>query len=443
MSNDSRERIVHTYQTALVLGRGRSGRAAEVLLRREGTMVVSVCEETTPDYNYEDLHCVPDVAVVSPGFSLEHPWVKDLLARGIPLLSEIELGWSRRQCLVIAVTGSNGKSSVVKWIVGLLAEAGLSSVPCGNYGLPLSEAVMCSDAPDWLVVEVSSFQLETVSAFRPDIGVLLNVLPNHLDRHGDMETYRKIKFRLFENMVETDTAIVSQELFPMLGTQPSPKGYGGAQRFAAPKSVTFGLSEDADFFFQQGRVGAIDLRGTYFDNEVLGSAAAAVAAVAQACGIDARAVERSARRFEPLPHRMEKIAELDGVSYVDDSKATNLAGMCAAVKMCKGQVHLIAGGRPKETDFSFAKDLLAQHVSRLYLIGEASVAMQTAWGEDIPCVLCGTLEEAVDAARSAAEQGDTVLLSPACTSFDQFRSFSERGECFENAVRRGTDGAKV
>lgn len=420
---------MHKYQRALVLGCGRSGRAAEAMLRSEGTTVISVCEETTPDYAFEDLHFDPDVAIISPGFSMEHPWVKDLLEREIPLLSELELGWSRRHCPVIAVTGSNGKSSVVKWIVDMLAEAGLSSIPCGNYGLPLSAAVMLADVPDWLVVEVSSFQLETVSGFRPDIGVLLNVLPNHLDRHGDMETYRNLKLRLFESMVETDTAIVPQELFPIIGKN------------ASNVWKTFGCEESADFRFEQGRVGEIDLNGTYFGNDVLGPAAAAVAAVAKACGVDAEAVERSARHFKSLPHRMQKVAEIDGVDYIDDSKATNLAAMCAAVKMCNGKIHLIAGGRAKETDFSFAKDLLVQHVSRLYLIGEASVAMKSAWGDDISCQLCGSLAEAVRTARDVAQKGDTVLLSPACTSFDQFESFSQRGECFEALVKQAAADA--
>ncbi len=204
---------MHQYKKALVLGAGRSGRAAEALLRTDGTPAVCICEETTPDYRYEDLHFTPEIAVVSPGFSLDHPWIQDLIAREIPLLSELEFGWSRRHCPVIAVTGSNGKSTVVKWIVDALAQAGQRAIPCGNYGLPVSAAVMLAEIPDWLVIEVSSFQLETIEQFRPDIGVLLNVLPNHLDRHGDMETYRAFKLRLFENMQRSDTAILPFDFF--------------------------------------------------------------------------------------------------------------------------------------------------------------------------------------------------------------------------------------
>ena len=410
---------MHNYKTALVVGCGRSGRAAEALLRSEGCTVVSICQEITPDYRFEDLHFNPDVAIISPGFSLKHPWIKDLIERGVPLLSELELGWSRRHCPVIAVTGSNGKSTVVKWITEALAQAGQTAVPCGNYGFPVCAAVMLADVPNWLVIEVSSFQLETVREFRPDIGLLLNVLSNHLDRHGNMDVYRDLKLRLFENMTEVDTAILPPDL---------------AYRLKNKDASTFGAESDAEFLYQNGRVGMIDLRGTRFANEILGAAGAAVAAVCAACGIPSAAVEASARVFEPLPHRSALVAEIDGVKYVDDSKATNIAAMCAAVKMCAGNVHLIAGGRPKESDFSLAKDLLAQRVSHLYLIGEASGMMQAAWGDAVRCSSCGTLEKAVEAAQKQALPGDTVLLSPACTSFDQFRDFNERGDCFAAAV---------
>ena len=417
----------------MVVGCGRSGRAAEALLRSEGCETLSLDESTTDFSNFKsqvsDLQ--PDVAVISPGFSLKHPWIKDLMERGIPLLSELELGWSRRHCPVIAVTGSNGKSTVVKWIAEALAQAGQKAVPCGNYGFPVCDAVMLPNTPDWLVIEVSSFQLETVHEFRPEIGLLLNVLPNHLDRHGTMDAYRDMKLRLFENMQKTDTAIVPFSLFPVIG------------RKLSNAWKTFGAEQGADFRYSDGRIGEINLNGTRFANEILGVAGAAVAAVCAACGILPSAVEVSARTFVPLPHRTALVAEIDGVQYVDDSKATNLVAMCAAVKMCPGKVHLIAGGRPKESDFSLAKDLLAQRVSHLYLIGEASGAMQAAWGDAVRCDSCGTLENAVIAAQKQAKPGETVLLSPACTSFDQFRDFNERGDCFAAAVRRlsGKDGS--
>lgn len=418
---------MHTYKSALVLGSGRSGRAAEALLRAEGAVAASISQDSTPDYQFESLGFVPEAAIVSPGFALDHPWVLDLKERGIPLVSELEFGWSRRHCPVIAVTGSNGKSSVVKWLSDALTKAGHHAVPCGNYGFPISAAVCMPEVPHWLVAEVSSFQLETVHEFHPQIGVLLNVLPNHLDRHGDLETYRAVKLRLFERIQDAGTAVVPFSLF---------QDYKNCVPAGKHECKTFGTEEGADYRFVDGRVGNYDLSGTYFDNGVLGAASAAVCAVWDACGLPPEALERAARDFEPLPHRMQTVATLDGVRYVNDSKATNLAAMCAALRMTPGRVHLIAGGRPKENDWTFAKDLLAQREPRLYLIGEACKAMQSAWEVFVDCAACGTLERALAEAHSCAEPGDTVLLSPACTSFDQFGSFEERGEAFVREVTR-------
>jgi len=388
---------------ALILGCGRSGRAAEALLRAEGAKTLMLDQETADVSDFppqadppeagksfsigeQISNFEPQVAIVSPGFALDHPWIQKLQKSGIPLLSELELGWLRRKSRVIAVTGSNGKSTVVKWLADALSANGQNAVACGNYGFPVSAAVMQTPAPDWLVIEVSTFQLETVQEFRPDIGVLLNVLPNHLDRHGSMEAYRALKLKLFARQAEDDAAVV-------------PVGFASD----VPGAKTFGAG--GDYQYVEGRVGAVNFSGTYFGNEVLGAAAAAGTAVSEACGLSAPALESSARAFEPLPHRMELVAEIDGVKFINDSKATNLAAMCAA-----------------------------ERVSRLYLIGEASGMMQAAWGEAVDCTPCETVENAVSAVWGCTEPGDTVLLSPACASFDQFCDFNERGEVFAREV---------
>lgn len=411
--------MMNRIRKALILGCGRSGSAAEALLRAEGTDTLVLDEKASDfsNFKFQISSFQPTAAVVSPGFALTHPWVVELKACGIPLVSELELGWSRRKSRVIAVTGSNGKSTVVKWIADTLNANGQPAVACGNYGFPLSAAVMQTPAPEWLVIEVSSFQLETVHEFRPDIGVLLNVLPNHLDRHGSMEAYCALKLKLFARRTAGDVAIVPVE-------------FAGD----VPGAITFG--PDGDVPCHDGWAGTVDVRGTYFGNDVLAPAAAAVAAVCEACGLPPAAVEASARTFRPLPHRMETVAETGGVRFIDDSKATNLAAMCAALRMCPGRIHLIAGGRSKEHDVSFAKDLLAERVTRLYLIGEASGMMQAAWGDAVRCTLCGTVERAVSTAWKHAEPGDTVLLSPACASFDQFCDFHERGAVFAREAGR-------
>jgi UDP-N-acetylmuramoylalanine--D-glutamate ligase len=335
----------------------------------------------------------------------------------------MELGWSRFRGRTVAVTGSNGKSSVVKALAECLEAAGLRAVPCGNYGLPVCQAVM--DAPDWLVIEVSSFQLETCAEFRPDIGVLMNLLPNHLDRHGTLEAYARMKARLFARQREGDVALTPPEWRERFQAWS-----GGRGRWQ-----TFGAGAEVDFSYGAGRLaepggGGIGLDGSYFNNEVLGPNAAALFGAALAAGVSPATVQAALRDFAPLPHRAQPVGEFAGVRYVDDSKATNLSAMVASIRMQDRPVWLIAGGRPKETDFSGAVPVLRERVRGVFLIGEAAEAMAAAWGGAVPCERSGTLDRAVAAARGAARPGDVVLLAPACTSYDQFRAYAERGEAF-------------
>lgn len=429
------------YSKALILGQGRSGQAAERLLRQEGTEVHAVSRETTDDAGLARILASEffDICIVSPGFGLAHPWMVAVREAGIPLLSELELGWSRFLGGTIAVTGSNGKSTAVKWICETLQEAGHSAAIGGNYGIPACDVVMRSPGLEWLVLEVSSFQLETVRRFRARIAVVLNILPNHLDRHGSMENYWQTKARIF------GTASAPS------GTCIAPEEWAG--RFASATGVgsswtTFGSGAAADYRFEDGRVwhggeSVLDLEGTPFNGPVLGSCTgAAVAAVAAAAGVPFPVVRRVASRFETLPHRMHEVGRLNGVAYINDSKATNLSALAAAVQSCGTGIHLIAGGLPKETDFTFIKEVLAKRVRRIYLIGQASRAMYRAWNEECFCVECGTLDEAFGAAKEAAISGETILLSPGCASFDQFGSFEERGTRFETLFREGLlDGA--
>jgi UDP-N-acetylmuramoylalanine--D-glutamate ligase len=398
-------------ERVLILGAGRSGRAAERMLRVEGLMPVVVSEEPGGESAFRSaLAAGLDRCIVSPGFALDHPWLVALREAGVPLLAELELGWSRHRGKTVALTGSNGKSTAVKWIAEMLALAGHSVALGGNYGIPACEVVLAHPEADWLVLEVSSFQLETVQHFRPDVGVLLNLLPNHLNRHGSMERYAAVKMRLFEQMGAADTAILPGD------------GSGGFEY--RPGSI-----------LKQG-VPVVSLTGTMFDNPVLGGCTAvAVAAVAAACGCPWEAMEESARRFEPLPHRLQRVCEWKGVRYINDSKATNLAALRAGVEACGKRVHLIAGGQPKESDYTFIKEVLAERVTNIYLIGQASQDMFEAWSDACNCLVCGTLERAVQAAYSQATEGDSVLLSPGCASFDQFENFEARGDQFCRLVR--------
>ncbi len=431
---------------ALVCGLGASGMGAARLLRAEGAAVLAADERDTPEgrSNAESLKALGcdvvlgvglppggefDLAVVSPGLSVDAPFLSHLRRRAIPLVAEMELGWSRFRGRTLAVTGSNGKSSVVKALAECLGASGMQAVPCGNYGLPVCQAVLDFPGADALVIEVSSFQLETCGAFRPDIGVLMNVLPNHLDRHGTLEAYARMKSRLFANQREDDWALT-----PCEWSQRFREWSGGRGQWK-----TFGSEDGVDFRFMEGRLQqragtAIDIQGTYFSNEVLGPNAAALLGAAIAAGVAPAVVQETLSRFAPLPHRAQVVGEFNGVRYVNDSKATNLSAMMASIRMQDRPVWLIAGGRPKETDFSAALPLLKERVRGVLLIGEASAAMEAAWGHAVDCECCGTLFNAVASARQRARPGDAVLLAPACTSYDQFRAYAERGNAFRKLV---------
>ncbi|TAN37338.1 MAG: UDP-N-acetylmuramoyl-L-alanine--D-glutamate ligase [Verrucomicrobia bacterium] len=434
------------FRKALVCGLGASGLAAARLLRREGTAVTALDSNDSSALRdkFQALEKegarvllgaaeIPvgdfEVAVLSPSIPLDSPWVKELRRRKIPLLAELELGWSRHRGKTIAVTGSNGKSTCVKWLAESLQAAGLRATPAGNYGVPVTRVVVEQPQLDWLVLEVSTFQLETCQQFRPDIGILLNIHPNHLDRHGNMATYTALKAHLFARTQPENFCLVHAPL-------------GGSIRALAGgvgKWASFGLAADADWRFDAGRVwhggrAVADLRGTCFDNEVLGQAGAAVMAALQAANVDVAHAVQMARVFQPLPHRMQLIAALKGVRWVNDSKATNLAALAAALRMTPGRVRLIAGGLIKEKDFGAVKDLLAQKVETVYLIGRAASTLAQAWSEVVSCRLSGTLAVAVAQAAAEARAGETVLLAPACASFDQFRNFEERGDLFADMV---------
>jgi UDP-N-acetylmuramoylalanine--D-glutamate ligase len=442
MKNDQ-----HVKQ-ALVLGLGASGEAAARLLLRQG------CGVTVADAAagaaleakalvLRDAGCrvctgsreLPPgdfgLAVVSPGIPIDDAWIVSLKSRGIPVISELELGWRFRRSRILAVTGSNGKSTLVKLCREAIEQNGFTAVAGGNYGVPLS-AIACSEpAPDWVVVEVSSFQLEAVDRFAPDAGILLNLNPNHLDRHGTLDVYTHMKARLFARMTGGQAAVIPEVAPPTV-------------RAAIPaggRIATFGLSPAASFRYERGFIAGpgldhpVSVEGTIFDNEVMGLTAAACVAALVGAGLSPDGVTAAARGFERLPHRMQTVMSIRGVTFVNDSKATNLAALAAGLGMAKGPVRLIAGGLLKERDLDSVKKILAKRVRGVYIIGKYSQVMADAWTDAVACVICADLREAVGRAWKDAEPGEVVLLSPGCASFDQFKSFEDRGEQFSEIVR--------
>ena len=313
---------MRSYRHALVLGLGGSGVAAAALLLSEGTAVTVIDRAQNDDLRgqarsleqkgarvFLNASVIPDatyeLCVVSPGVPVTSPWIDEMKRRGVRVVSELEFGWSRARGRIAAITGSNGKSTAVKFFAESLRQAGLKAVPAGNYGPPVCKVVVDQPDAEWLVLEVSTFQLETVHVFRPDVGILLNIHPNHLDRHGDMATYTALKAKLFSTTFGKDACVVYEPLMEKARTISGGKG----------RWLSFGDSRSADYRYENGKIfhgGRVvaDFTGTYFGNDILGLAAAAVVAGIAAVGLDPECAVRAAKSFSPLPHRMQWVREI-------------------------------------------------------------------------------------------------------------------------------------
>jgi UDP-N-acetylmuramoylalanine--D-glutamate ligase len=384
-----------------------------------------------------------DVCVASPAFARNHVWIKACEARGIPLISELELGADYWRGKMIAITGSKGKSSLVKFCADTLNLAGVPASPAGNYGIPLCQLVMEKPDLTWAVVEVSSFQMEHSPTFHPHIALLLNLQPDHLDRHTDLAEYKQLKMSMFANMDANDMALLPTGLDEekmMNGRVPC---------------YRFGSQKESDWQFEGGKImhnpstqeknsethadeygTCLNIKDSWFDNEILGLAAAAGGAVLLRAGLSKELIVQGFMSFKPLSHRVQMIGtDARGVTWIDDSKATSLTATAAALRMVKKPVRLIAGGILKEKDLFFLKELLTQTTQKVYLIGECAGEMESAWALTVPCEIYGTIDRAVAAAAQEAQSNETVLLSPGTASFDQFSSYRERGERFTQLVR--------
>jgi UDP-N-acetylmuramoylalanine--D-glutamate ligase len=432
----------------LIVGLARSGAAAALALRARGEAVIGVdagappgAEEELADAGVE-LHLHDDglahlaraLAVVkSPGVPAQAPVIAAARARGLPVLGELELAWRMLPNEFIAVTGTNGKTTTVELIGHIHREAGLPVAVAGNVGAALSGLVGHVDAAATVVCEASSFQLEDTLQFAPEAAVLLNIAPDHLDRHGTIAAYREAKLRVFAHQGEGDVAVVPLELADCLDATGGPP----------VRRVLFGAGESADCSLRDGRllwedrpllsVDELRLRGAHNVRNAM-----AAAAVCLARGVDLEAVRAGLRSFAGVAHRLEEVARRDGVLYVNDSKATNVASTLVALDaFAGGAVHLILGGQGKGQDFAALRHAVGESCAAVYLIGEDAPAIARALkGVAIPVHECGDLSGAIAAASAAAVAEDIVLLSPACASFDQFSDFEARGERFREFVLR-------
>jgi UDP-N-acetylmuramoylalanine--D-glutamate ligase len=433
----------------MVVGLARSGVAAALALRERGEHVIGLDAgpadslalreaarrlsqagvEVHLDASGDATAAVSEARTLikSPGVPQEAPAVRAARRRGLPVIGELELAWRLIPNEFVAVTGTNGKTTTTEWIGHVHREAGLPVAVAGNVGTAASSFVGRLPTETTVVCEASSFQLEDTDAFAPEAAVLLNLAPDHLDRHGSFESYVAAKLRIFANQAGDDLAVAPLDL--------GVEDLGGCAR-----QVLFGAAPGAAVSERAGQLWwneepLIAVHEIRLPGEHNRQNAMATAAVCLARGIDPDAVRSGLRTFAGVPHRLELIAVHDGVSWINDSKATNVASTLVALRALPGGVHLIAGGVGKQQDFSPLAPLVAERCRAVYLIGEAADDLARALaGIGVAVQEVGELDRAVDVARAAAPPGDTVLLSPACASFDQFADFEARGEHFRSLV---------
>jgi UDP-N-acetylmuramoylalanine--D-glutamate ligase len=375
-----------------------------------------------------------DLIIVSPGVPAKIPALQLARARKIPVWSEIELAWRLLRGKLVAITGSNGKTTTTALVGHILQSAKIPALVGGNIGTPLLACVEGSSDSTVTVAEVSSFQLETIEAFRPDVGVLLNLTPDHIDRHGSFEEYARAKQRLFENMLDRDAAVLNAD--DPQAAQCGPQ-HAQVYWFSRQKRVAAGafLRDDQIIFRRDGAESAlmrrsdIPLRGEHNLENVLAAAIAAILA-----GAPADAIDSAVRTFPGVEHRLEFVAEVRGVAFYNDSKATNVDAALKAIDAFPGALFLILGGKDKGSDYEPLREPLSRKARLVLLIGTAADKIAAQLEGAVTIEHSGTLGRAIARAFEKGKPGDTVLLAPACASFDQFENFEHRGRVFKELV---------
>jgi UDP-N-acetylmuramoylalanine--D-glutamate ligase len=449
---------------ALVIGLGKSGLASCEILRARGATVFAT-DEKEPERLRDALlqlalvgaeFVAPDqlptifdrltAAVLSPGVPLDGALVRRVRAAGVPVYSEIEVAYRLGQAPIVAVTGTKGKSTTTALIGHLFAQAGRATRVGGNIGNPLIRETVSAGPDEWIVAEVSSFQLEAIRSFKPRVAVLLNVTPDHLDRYRSMDEYAEAKLRIFSNQGPHDVFIGNLD-DPTIGAFAEGEGtlripsrafwYGRTPRrmttlYVRANRITYappgGLPRPVDIM----PVDEIPLPGAHNVSNVL-----AAVLVGLSTGLDPETLRAGVRSFKALPHRLETVAESDGVRFIDDSKSTTPGSVIAALEAFDMPVILIAGGKSKRTDFAAMAEAITRKAKRVVLIGEAADEIASVLDPSIVS-RAGSMDEAVALARAQAVPGAVVLLSPGCASFDMFDSAEHRGEMFARAVAGGS-----
>lgn len=366
-----------------------------------------------------------DLAVISPGIDTAWPLATAFAAASSELIGEIELAYRLGHAPVIAITGTNGKTTTTSLIAEMLNGSGIKTVAAGNIGLAYSEVVLSGDLYDWIVLEVSSFQLETVSTFAPEVAIWMNFAPDHMDRYRTVEDYYTAKYRIFENRSPEKLAIHKREC---------DLGLGG-------NTVTFSAFETGgDFHYRDGLIhhaatgrefsfASGTLQGKHNAENVM-----VALAVADHLGLGWEKVAAAINSFKAPPHRCEKVARINGVIYLNDSKSTNLHSLESALIGQENPVILIAGGKNKGLDFSELKDIAGKTARLVICLGEIAGDIAAAWSDTVPCHVAADVNEAVRMAAALAREGEVVLFSPGTSSFDMFTGYEARGVAFREAV---------
>jgi len=437
----------------LVVGLGRSGVASALFLKSQGARV-TVSDVKSPEQLRDEIPVLldhgiavetgghgertfqnQDLIVVSPGVPVDAEPLMQARGLGQPVIGEIQLAAEFLKGEIVAITGSNGKTTTTTLIGEILAAGGLKTLVGGNIGTPAISLVERSLPETVTVLEVSSFQLETVRSFRPKIGIVLNVTPDHLDRHRTFEAYVDAKARLFDNQQSEDFAVLNAD-------DPTCVDLAGRTRaqvfwFSRKREVVQGayVHKGAVLFRRAGAqqevmlASEIPLKGSHNLENVL----AAVCAGAL-MGCEAAKIAGAIRNFKAVEHRLEYVATVRGVEYYNDSKATNVDATIKALESFPGNIHLILGGKDKGSDYTVLNDLLRQRVKSVYTIGTAAEKIQSQIKGATSIVPAGTMDAAVKQAAASAQPGDVILLAPACASFDQFQNYEHRGRVFKDLV---------
>jgi UDP-N-acetylmuramoylalanine--D-glutamate ligase len=439
----------------LVVGLGKSGLAAALFLRRKGANV-TVSDVRSAEALAKDIPALleegimveagghglltfrrQDLIVVSPGVPLDTPELVQVKNFGLPVIGELELAARFLEGKMVAITGSNGKTTTTALLGEILKESGVPTLVCGNIGVPVVGLIDESTPDTWSVIEVSSFQLESTVEFRPNIAVILNITPDHLDRHGSFENYTRAKERIFAKQDQTDCLVLNADNAPAAAaaSRTSAKVYWFSVEHAVDQGAWL---ENGFVVYRGGKNAAIEqvmplagipLRGAHNVENVL---AAVVAA--RLAGVPAEITRRAIEKFQAVEHRLEYVATVNGVEFYNDSKATNVDATAKAIAAFSSGVHLILGGKDKGSDYTLLTPLLRERVNAVYTIGSAAAKIESQLRGVVSLHSCETLEKAVSAAVSAARPGHVILLAPACSSYDQFENYEHRGRVFKELV---------